>query len=172
MTTSPSRELRTHVVNRLSDEVIGFNACLVEAAAAYSVDSFTIDFDGTGSNFFQAYIDPKRLPDVTDIVFPVMCVFVTNGANTGDRAIGTAFDGDVVVGVDVHLAWDGLESLVDFESHVDAVEAALITTFNLTANPDPLLYLSYTFSRTPLTPTKNTWVSTFSLRMTASVTES
>jgi hypothetical protein len=172
MIESPSRELRTAVVERLSDEAIGLNPYLAEAATEYEVDPFEIDFSDTSDNFYKSNINPRQMPDITDFDFPILCVYASKGENTGSRAISAAFDGEVLVCVDVHLSWDGLASLRDFESRLDAVEAALVSSLNIQLHPEGLAYTSYAFVRTPLSPAGSRWIASISLRITTQVTES
>lgn len=114
---------------KLSDATYGFNAVLSAMATARSQSGFAIDFANPGRTFYRAQLDPRRyVARASTRAFPVMSLYLSNGADelTGNK--NWSFRGNVQVNVLVLLTQGGENIPADLEDRAALVVDALIQT--------------------------------------------
>jgi len=128
--------VRQQVVARLSDEESGFNFWLTQACAGEdpSPTPFVVDFSLTSTNFWQSNITAEAL-DMSSPDQGTLCMVYGGGFQnqTGTVQKFAVFSGTLDVCVDFEIGWPESYDPNDTESLADAVDDAMIQSFNSAA---------------------------------------
>ena len=116
-------EIRSQFVRNLVDPDNGINPRLVANLTAYGAEGKPFDFSTSGC-LWQANVSPVQLDQTSVASYPMIMVYTVNEQNRHDARFAT-FSGDILLVVDLHLAWKKSKAQRDMESYPDAVSAAL-----------------------------------------------
>jgi hypothetical protein len=171
MPVSVSSAARGAVLARLADVVYGFNARHADAAAALGAQPVTINWGASSKQLFQAFLGPDAIEETTPAAWPVVCVYSARAVN-GNRAKFNVFSGQVHVYVDIHWASKSSAAPRDAEREIDAIENALIATFNKQPDwgGDDIVYGGdIELLRLPVTKVSSNWRQTIRARLTLEI---
>lgn len=147
-----------------------FNTAYAEAAALYSAPPITFDFSASSVNFFKGRLGPDELEKSgTTFKYPLMFLYSRAGVQQNLQKFHR-FSGVVRVGLDVHLSYKESQAIQNFEKGLDAVEQAVLNTFNkedAQSWPDTVVYNGLiSFERSSLVVGGLNWLQSLYVQLT------
>ena len=124
-----SRLIRDEVLAKLRDGDTGINATLRLVCEEHGIEQIAFDVSDGSPQLIQGFFEITELEGNSDFRYPLILLYGLRSENLR-RSKPAEFDGDVEVALDCWLDHAALERLDDFEHKTDALEQALVTTFN------------------------------------------
>lgn len=170
---SPSYAARSQAQARLASVTLGFNPNYAATASNYPGAPATMGIDFTTGakslNFFQGKLRIEDILETGTSKFPLMAIYAIAGANN-NRQKFQKFSGLVRVGIDVHLSYNSSQALRTYEAWPDAVEDAMIVTFNQSVNQNWPSNIAYngelSFDRGTVIRGGQNWLQSLSFKAT------
>jgi hypothetical protein len=149
-----SKRCRDAVATHLADPTLGFNQTLdqcLQQPEYQSLEPFVIDWGANSTNFFVGQISPEDLAEAEAVSYPCLRLWSEFGTNDNSQKFAI-FAGRVDVFLAFDLSWHS--GVRDLETLADAVEDAMVRTFNEPAaqtwHPDVVYNGTISWRRSPV----------------------
>ncbi len=168
-----SKRARDAVRARLGHGTLGWQAAHGAIATAYAVPPIALDLGVASKQFVEGYLTPSQMEDTTAFRYPLFCLYTAAAKQTNEES-GRLWSGVVSIRLDIHFSWRKGNALRDYETTLDAAEAALAQIFEARTWPEayaePLAYGSdLEVTRRPLQLAGDNWRQTLSASLSFGV---